>query len=117
MSVKLSWRTIGELNQGSAGVLIDRAIADAIHDLDDRGQEDNKARKVNVTLVLEPRKDGEAEASVEVKLSLPAYQTAQHVCGRVRSGGELALLFEGLSPERPDQRALPIVDNDEEIDA
>lgn len=105
MSLKLSWKTLGELNRGVVGDVIDQAIRDAIHDVDQRGT-DWKPRHVDIRMTIERRKDDDYEVTVNVDVKKPKYKTPSHVCEMRDTGGEFSLTFTGIVPERADQPAL-----------
>ena len=48
---ELTLDAIGDLDEGAARLIVNAALAAAIHDLDDRGS-DGKAREVTVTLKM-----------------------------------------------------------------
>lgn len=105
MSANLSLATLGELDNGAARAIIDSAINRAIDDIDDRG-DDEKPRKVVITIELEKLENGLVSARVDAKTNVPAYQTAATFAKISKRQGEIGLLFQPFNPERPDQPTL-----------
>ncbi len=106
MQKRLSLATLGELDGGAAGVIIDAAIREAVGDLDDRG-EDEKPRKVTIEITLKRMDNGLIESHVEACAKVPRRRTATTV-GRVAGNGGkgMGLLFQSQVPDDPDQRTI-----------
>lgn len=105
MSVELKAETIHLLDQGAAGFAIDGAIASALRDLENRG-EDEKPRKV--TIILSLAKDRNVvDATVEVKSSVPAYKTGRTIAQIEGSGKVMGAFFSPESPGNPHQQTIP----------
>jgi hypothetical protein len=104
--VKLSLATLGSVDQGSAELIIDRAINEATRDIDDRGA-DGKPRKIMIEVQLQQVPDGRVDITVAAHPKLPPRQTASTVA-RVRTmpNGGADLLFQEFSPENPDQTSV-----------
>ena len=66
--VSLTCDTIGDQDNGIARHLIDSEITKAVNDLDDRGEEDGKPRKVSIELEL-PIVNGLVVMTVEIPTS------------------------------------------------
>lgn len=105
----LNSKTIGDLNHGIVGRMIDSALANAVNDIDDRG-EDGKPRKVVITLNISKRKKAEGIAiDAAVKATIPNYQSdftdAEIATGTTGKGGRLhkGLKFRDDNPDRVDQ--------------
>ncbi len=105
MQQKLCLETIGEIDGGSAALIIDKAIADAVHDLDDRG-EDGKPRQVHILLILQRMDNGLIEAHVEAEAKAPKRRTASHIAQLKRDGGSSDLLFQQYDSSDPSQRTI-----------
>ena len=105
MDITLTWKTIGNLTDGQAGHAIDAAIARAVADLDDRG-DDGKPRVVTVNLILQKQR-GIPSAEVTAKASLPTYRTERTACRvmqrQSRRGPEAVLNFQDLAPDNAEQ--------------
>lgn len=65
--------TLGALDNGSARAIINRAILEAVTDLDDRAADDDKPRKVVIELTFERRKNSDVEVSVEAIAKVPSW--------------------------------------------
>jgi hypothetical protein len=97
--------TIGDLDDGAAKVSIDQAIASALRDLEERGQ-DEKPRKVVMTLVLEKTESGLVECHLQVICKAPPVRTGG-VIGKIETRrGQAQLLFSPENPSDPDQGSL-----------
>lgn len=105
--VNLSLANLGELSNGVAGVVIDAALAAAVRDVEDRGLEDGKARKVTITVEMTKISDDAVSVEVEAKTSLPAYRTDKTIGLLGYEGKEPAIRFQPHVAERPDQEPLP----------
>jgi hypothetical protein len=108
--IPLSLDTLGQLNDGAAGLLINRRIAEAVADLEDRGGEDGKARAVEIRLELTIVK-GVVLAAVEASAKVPRFRTDSHAVEIARRDGASLLLFRDHSPEDPRQTAIPEIEN------
>ena len=102
---QLSCKNIGELNRGLAEMAIDKALNDAITDLDDRGEEDGKPREVLIKLSMVKRPDGLVETDLQTKVTVPPRRTPATVIRPVHKDGQTKLFFEVFSPDNPDQPA------------
>lgn len=98
--------TIGDLDEGRTRLVIDKAIADAVADTEDRGT-DGAARKVNIELSFERVADSELKIGCEVKTKLPAYKTYP-TKARVRQEGpgRVGARFSKFSADNPDQQTI-----------
>lgn len=106
MKQTLSLDSLGDLDNGAARLMIDRALAAAVADLDDRG-DDGKARKVVITLELKRTEGGLVVSHVQAKAAVPVYRTAGTL-GKLRQkkGGQAALDFQQHAADDPDQRTI-----------
>lgn len=106
MQAVLSLDTLGELDGGAARAIVDQAIAAAVADLDDRG-DDGKPRRVKILLTLERTDSGLVIGHVEAAVAVPAWKTAGTVSKvQRRSDGQIGLVFQELAPDDPDQRTI-----------
>jgi hypothetical protein len=104
--LKISTDSLGDLDHGSARVAIDRAISEAVSDLDDRGHEDGKPRQVVITLELKKIDNGMVSAHVETQVKMPRMRTAGTI-GLIKGGPKGSQVsFQGYAPEDPRQRTL-----------
>jgi hypothetical protein len=103
----LTLETLGELDSGRAGVAIDREIARAVADLQDRGAEDKKPRKVTIELELVMDR-GLVLATVQVQAKLPTLRTGATMADFMHRDGEPALVYSSMAPDNPDQATLPL---------
>ena len=92
--------SIGDLDAGVARAIIDAEILRAVADLDDRGDEDGKPRKVKIELTM-TKSRGLLAVSVACKAELPPYQsrlTQGEVQERRSSRGvQKHLLFQDMN--------------------
>jgi hypothetical protein len=105
-SLKLCCDTLGELNGGMARAMIDRAINDAVRDLEDRAEFDGKPRQVQVTLVLERLDNGQVAASACAMAKIPPMRVAGTISNLKVKDGQAGLLFSTSAPEQPDQKTI-----------
>jgi hypothetical protein len=103
--ITLNSANIGELTNGQAKAIIDRELAKAIADLDDRGEEDGKPREVVIKIALIKSRD-QVLADVRAKANLPEYRTGVTTLSVKQRGGKSELLFRNDNAENPDQPTL-----------
>lgn len=109
--LQLSLDTLGELDRGAARLLIDREIQRAVADLEDRGEEDGKARKVNISLEMVV-KDGLAVVQLNCESKLPSYRS-NLTAGNIKvNAGKPVLYFQPYSPDNADQPNFQVLDAD-----
>jgi hypothetical protein len=110
--VNLTLETLGDLNSGMAGAVIDAALKEAVRDTDDRGG-DKKPRKVQITVTMLKIGDESVAVDVDAKCVLPAYHTESTVAKLSYAGpGAPGLLFQSENHARPDQAPLPFEGGD-----
>ncbi len=103
--LNLSLSTLGQLNNGTAEFVANAALAAAIADTADRG-DDDKDRKVNLTVIFHKRKDGQIEIGFEAGVKMPAYKTADTVAEvRTSDRGKPVLIFRDDAAHDPKQRS------------
>lgn len=107
----LNLASLGDLDGGAAGAVINAALDKAIADLDDRGS-DGQPRKVMIEVALKELNNKQIDASVQVKTSIPAYRTNSTFADIGRKGDKPAVFFQELNPERPDQPTFDVLDRD-----
>ena len=98
---------LGELANGQAGVVIDAALAAAIRDTEDRG-EDEKPRKVTIVVSLTKISEDNIAIEVEAKTTVPPYITDKTIgaISYAKSAKGPGVLFQGMAADRPDQNTL-----------
>lgn len=106
MQRPLSLDTLGDLDGGAARAIIDAAIAEALRDLDDRG-DDEQARKVEILITVKQMENGLVDTHVEASAKVPRRRTASTI-GKIKRDGkqQTRLLFQDLAPDDPDQRTI-----------
>lgn len=107
-TMTINHQTIGELDEGRAGAIIDAALRDAVADLEDRGAEDGKARKVTIVIELKlGERDGTVDTHVECGTTIPKRRTASHL-GKIKQGsdGRPKIVVQQYAPDNPEQRTL-----------
>ena len=101
---KVNLANLGRLTGGTADATVNCALQAAATDVDDRGS-DGKERKVNITVFMLKRLDGQIEVRVGAEPKVPCYMTASTVCKSVAGkGGKVELLFRDDAPHDPDQK-------------
>lgn len=115
--MRLTFKTLGELDHGIAEEIINQALQTAARDIDDRG-EDGAARTVTIDVVM--KKDLKAAGkptvvSLKTQAKLPPTQTGGVVTESVRNGQGVDLYFQPFSPDAPDQPSMfdPTADEEE----
>ena len=103
MIQQLNARTLPDLSDGQAELIINSAINQAVSDLEDRGEQDKKERVVTITLRMAIMK-GLTTVDVAAKVAMPEYRTQVTSCKKtIRKEGGVGLLFSGFSADNPDQ--------------
>ncbi len=110
MLENLSAKTICELSGGAGGAVIDAAIRKAVSDIEDRGLEDGKERKVNIQIVMKKIAEDTVMVDVVADASIPAFRSEPtRAVGRVREGKQY-LLFQATNPDNTEQPTFPQMD-------
>lgn len=91
------------LSDGFVGKCIDKAIAEIVADIEQRG-DDNKDRKLVVTYTFTPAKDSRVEIDTQVQTKVPALRPYKTVAKLGEGQGELE--FDPDCTENPDQLTL-----------
>ena len=105
MQLPVTIDTLAELDSGAARLIINRAIEEAVRDMDDRG-DDGKPRKVEILLELSRMDNGLIACHVEASPKVPRRRTASTV-GLIRRSGERSqLLFQQFDQDDPKQRTI-----------
>jgi hypothetical protein len=101
--VQLTCDTIGDQDNGIARHLIDSEINKAVNDLEDRGEEDGKPRKVTIEVGL-IKANGLVISTVSAQAKLPARRT-RNTAGEMRMAGKgtHAIVFQQNNGDRADQ--------------
>ena len=107
-AVPLSMDTIGDLDSGVFRLLVDKMIEGLAKDLDDRGEEDGKARrliidveviKVKGMVIITPR--------VDVRLP-PRVSGSTQAKERMKAKGQTELLFQPSNSDNAEQPTFEI---------
>lgn len=98
--------TLGELDGGAARAVIDAAIREAVTDLEDRGADDEKPRKVKIMLTFELIDSGHVACRIEANPLGPPRRTASTIGQFRRDGGAMRVQFNSLSPDSPNQTTI-----------
>ncbi len=108
--VKLSLATVGDLDGGAAGLVIDKAFYTAAKDLEDRGK-DKKPRKVLIEVSMQQMEGGQVIIGVDAEVKAPKFRTAETIgCYRLVDGKPV-VAFQDLNPESPQQPTYPEFDD------
>lgn len=105
--------TLAELDNGTAGPVIDREINRAVDDLIDRGEEDGKPRKVVIQLEL-TIKNGIVVVDVTADAKLPPKRTRSTASEVRHRNQQPELCFQTHNPARHDQPTFDALENDKE---
>lgn len=105
----LTCDTLGDLAGGVARALIDREIQRAISDLEDRGEEDGKIRKVVIQVEM-GFQGGLVITTVAAEAKLPPRRTSNTAADLRRRRDGSCLLFQQHDPENPAQQTFPELD-------
>ena len=109
---KLSLDTLRDLADGQAEATINAALKAALRDVEDRG-DDKKPRKVVIEIELRKLGEDMVSAAVKAKTTLPPYQTKPTYGGLKVEGQTVDMTFNPNSADNPDQKTLPIPEDDE----
>lgn len=113
-AVQLALCNLGLLDRGAAAIVVDKALAQAVADCDDRG-DDGKPRTVTITVSLVKLKSGLVETTLEASLGLPKFRVnptaSQPKIDHAKK--QLVLNFQPDSPGAPDQESIPFDDREE----
>lgn len=99
----LTAKNLHQLDNGIAGKLIDHALAAALRDLDDRGDQDGKPREITIKLAM-TKVRGNLVTEVQVVTKSPAYRSNLTFGELRQKGREVELLFRPDNAENPDQQ-------------
>ena len=107
MQRTLNLESLGALADGAAGAIIDKAISEALLDLDDRG-DDLLPRKVTIELTMHRRgrDDNQLETRVAAQAKLPPRRTPRTVGNIRHNQGMPEIFFQEHAPDAPDQRTI-----------
>ena len=113
----LSCDTIGDINHGFSREAINTEIAKAFADLENRGEEDGKARTVEIKLSMTKIKGGAIGLDVQAVAKIPAYRTGITVAepgidALAPRGRQHVIQFRSDNPERPDQKTFSDVEGE-----
>lgn len=96
---ELNLETIGQVDGGKAGQIIERELGRAADDVDQWG-DDKKTRKVLIQVEFSKRADGLIEVEVAAQAKLPTQRTVPTITRAVRKGAGVKLLFEDWEGEK-----------------
>jgi hypothetical protein len=106
---KLDLDTLGLLDDGRAKAIIERAFAEAIADLEDRGMDGHK-REVQIKINLEQVTEDSYSIEVQAGTKRPGWKTAAHTAKARKQRGEATLVFQEFDREEPDQSRIEDID-------
>lgn len=98
--------TLGMLDGGAAKAIIDAAIREALFDLDDRGFQDGKPRRVEIILTFDLLDNGQVGTRVEAIAKAPRRRTAATIGAFRRENEGVRLVFAQGAPEDPHQTTI-----------
>jgi hypothetical protein len=105
MQQTLSLDTIGDLADGTARAIIDKAISEAVADLDDRG-DDGKPRKIKIEVELKQMDNGLTESAVQACAVVPARRTPSTVAKVKKTRDKAQLTFQDMASDDPNQTTI-----------
>ena len=101
----LALDTLSQLADGQAKATINAALAAAVRDTEDRG-DDGKPRKVTGEIELKKLGEDSITATIKAKTAVPPYVTKPTV-GKLRLEGRNAeMVFSPSNADNPDQRTV-----------
>jgi len=111
--VPLTWKTIGDLDEGRAGLMINEVLSALFRDLEDRGH-DEKAREVTIKLTAVSAK-GMTVLDLQAAVKIPAFRTNNTLAcmHNSKDGNKPHLCFQEFAPDNPDQNTLPLEEEKE----
>ena len=112
---ELTLDAIGDLDEGAVRLIVNAALASAVHDLDDRGS-DGKAREVTITLKMARMDEGQSDnvaIHVEAGAKLPKYRAPGTIAKIKARDGQSTLAFQDGDAGDPDQRTIDEVIEEE----
>ena len=113
-AVQLCLANLGLLDRGAAALVVDQALAKAVADVEDRG-DDKKPRTVTIKVSFVKLGSGLVETTLEASLGLPTFRVnptaAQPKIDHAKK--QLVLNFQPDSPGAPDQESIPFDDREE----
>jgi hypothetical protein len=98
----LKCNTLGDLDNGQAGTIIDAALTKAINDLEDRGEEDGKPRTVTISVSLQKSK-GLTVIDVTASAKMPDFRSNATIAEARYKDQKHEMLFQDLNAENPNQ--------------
>ena len=99
---RLTHKTIGDLDEGNAGTIIDKAINEALNDLDDRGGEDKLPRKVVIEVVADIKED-RLILNLNAHAKIPPRKCRSTIAASQQADGGIKALFQTGNAENPAQ--------------
>lgn len=102
----VSCNALGDLDNGRARAIIDAAIREAIGDLEDRAEYDEKPRDVIIKIRFELRKNKEVDVTVDAVAKMPPRKTAMTSGQIVDREGRAGVRFSALAPDDPMQMTI-----------
>lgn len=115
-AVPLSMDTIGDLDNGVFRLLVDKEIDQLAKDLDDRGEEDGKARTLTIEIEVIKVK-GVVIITPRCKVRLPARQSnSTSAKERMKSKGQTELLFQPANAPNAEQPTFEVNDDGEVVE-
>lgn len=99
----LTFETLGLLDDGAAGVIANAELRIALNDLEERGHEDGKVRKVVFELEMQKIANNKVAARLSAQAKIPARRTNDTSAGFREKAGELTLQFRDNNPENEEQ--------------
>jgi len=105
--VQLTLDSLGDLDDGAGRIAINGALAEAVKDLDERG-EDGKAREVTIKVTLEQMaKSRNITIDVQAAVKMPSYKINPTIAEiRVGQKGKKVAVFQQHAPDDPAQTTI-----------
>lgn len=103
---------LGDLDHGAARVIINKALAEAILDLEDRAVEDKKPRKVQINITFDLVENGAVAAKLEAVAKLPPRKAAVTLGELHGRGRDMKVVFRKHSPDDPSQSTIEEIEDD-----
>jgi hypothetical protein len=107
--------SLGDLDNGRARGVVNDALEMIVDDMDMRGVEDGKPRKVTIEVTMTSDR-GKISIDVQAKPTMPPYRTGDtHAKVRLRTVANKQvkeLMFEDIAVDDPDQQTFRAMDDD-----
>lgn len=103
MLKELTFENLGLLDEGAAGAIANAEMKTALQDLEDRGHEDGKARKVVFELEMVKVQGGKVVTRLTSQAKIPPRRTNDTTGSTRELQGQVKLLFRDNNSDNDEQ--------------